>query len=777
MKSFKNIVLLAGILIMSVRAYSQIPAFVFDVTANQCFTYTASPNSYTLDSMMVITPPLHGALTPGSGTFIYCPQQGFTGYDTAVVFACVSNGGFLLTCDTLDIVFNVSINCAMPVTLVQDSGICAGGNRNYVAIPAGNAPYTYLWSDGSTGASACEPSPVQGVCVTVTDANGCTGNACSNVNGCNLVVTVTESPNGCGLVGPSLTATVTGGTPPYTYYWSNNATTATICNLTPGTYFLSVVDAQGCVTAATYSLSGSGGCYFTYSASNPVIPDRFSFYPASDSGYTATAWLWSFGDGSGSVLQNPIKQYNAPGNYYVTMTMYYGNGDSCSYGQYIYVPNDSINYPLCQAAFYYYMDSGQTSNYQFLDYSSYTPISWEWDFGDGTTSTLQNPTHTYNNLGTWTVCLTTTDANGCSSSTCQQISNIPVQDLQAFLYHQTSTTPGFPIWVYLGYYNAGTMLMNGTLTYRYPAGTTVNATSQTPASHDVANRLLTFNIASSVPGSSEYIYIDLTANVSLPLGTLSEDTLWVEPITGDATPADNVAVVQDTVVGSWDPNDKAVSPKGTGNQGVVPLSTNKLSYRIRFQNTGTAPARDVVIRDVINANIDLTTVKVSGASHPHTVELIGNQLVVTFANINLPDSGADYEASQGYIDVHVNLKPGLALGTQITNTAGIYFDFNEPVITNTVVNTLGEFISGVAETPVLEFAMLPNPAGNQVALRGEFNKGATFEIMNQLGQLVTGGQLTANTTAVNVSELTNGIYLVRILSGEKAAVQKLVISK
>jgi|GEM_PF-4620849 len=131
MKSFKNIVLLAGILIMSVKAYSQIPAFVFDVTANQCFTYAATPNSYTLDSVMVVTPPLHGTLTAGNGTFVYCPQQGFTGYDTAEVFACILNGGFVLTCDTLDIVFNVSINCAMPVTLVQDSGICAGGNRSH----------------------------------------------------------------------------------------------------------------------------------------------------------------------------------------------------------------------------------------------------------------------------------------------------------------------------------------------------------------------------------------------------------------------------------------------------------------------------------------------------------------------------------------------------------------------------------------------------------------------------------------------------------------------
>lgn len=722
------------------------------------------------------TSPYSYAWSDGSTSNNVCLGAGQT-----VCVTVTDNNG----CQSSSCVTSANSGCQFSVGLVQDSlMVCPGGNRGYNAVDNGGgiSPFTYWWSDNSTASSACELNPGQGICVTVTDANGCSGSACSNNNGCQISVSVAYSATGCGVALPSLTASVTGGTPPYTYYWSNNATGQTICNLTTGIYYVDVVDAAGCSGVATYSIQGPGNCYFNYTvASNPLFPGVVNFTSQNDSAFTATSWLWTFGDGTADVAANPVHTFlnsSWGGYFYVTMNVYYSNGDSCSYSDYIYVPGDSINnYPVCQAYFYNYIDSANNSTFHFVDYSSYNPISWSWDFGDGTSSTLQNPTHTYNSLGTWTVCLTTADANGCSSNYCQQLSNIPVQDLEAYLFHQTTVTPGFPVWVYLSYYNAGTILVNGTVTYRYPVGTTVNATSLVPASHDVANRLLTFNVGNLLPGTSDNIMIDLDAGASLVLGTLAEDTMWINPIAGDATPLNNVSVVNDSVVGSWDPNDKAVSPKGDGVHGIVPVNTNEVSYRIRFQNTGSAPAQTVQIRDAISNNIDLTSVHATDASHAHTVEIIGNELVVSFAGINLPDSGANYAASQGYIYVHAKLKPGLANGTQIFNTADIYFDFNAPVITNTVVTTLGSFVSGIGETPNFDFAIMPNPASNQISLRGEFERGSTFELMNQLGQAVLKGEVNSNNTQVNIGDLSNGIYLVKITSGGKTGVRKLVVAK
>jgi uncharacterized repeat protein (TIGR01451 family) len=590
---------------------------------------------------------------------------------------------------------------------------------------------------------------------------------------------------------PGLDATVSGGTPPFTFTWydamtqtvllngtsSGGASLGPICNLTPGTYCIEVYDANGCSSANCYTIQGTGGCYFTYT-SGPLLGAVVNFSASNDSSVTASQWIWNFADGTSGTGQNPTHTFAGGGYYLVSMNVYYTNGDSCSYSDYVYVQDSTWNhYPGCQAWFNYYIDSSNNSTFHFADYSAYNPVSWAWDFGDGTSSTGQNPTHTYNSLGSWTVCLTTTDASGCTSNYCQQLSNVPVQDLEAYLYHQTTVTPGFPVWVYLGYYNAGTVVVNGTVTYRYPAGTTVNATSLTPASHDVANRLLTFNVGNLIPGTSDYIYVDLDASASLTLGSLATDTLWVNPIAGDATPANNVSFVIDSVVGSWDPNDKAVSPKGEGRHGIVPATTDELSYRIRFQNTGSAAAQTVQIVDVISNNIDLSSINVTGASHEHVTQVIGNQLVVTFDNINLPDSGANYAASQGYIDVRCALKPNLPIGTQIFNTADIFFDFNPPVTTNTVETTLGTYISGIAPVMSFDFALMPNPASTQVSLRGEFDRNSVYELMNQLGQVVLAGEVNSNNTTVNTQSLNAGIYLVRIKSGDKTGVQKLVITR
>lgn len=777
MKNLKQIVLLAVLLVTAACSFGQITSVNWYLESGQCLTNNSTPNNYTFDSIQVHSGPSHGTFTDSVSSFVYCADSGFVGVDTVWVNACAYNGVFFVGCSDFYLIFNVSPACNLAVALVEDSGVCAGGNRHYATVvTGGSAPYSYLWTDNSMLSGACELNPGQGNCVEVTDNAGCHASACSNANGCNLAITINQGV--CGGPLSSLGVTISGGVPQYTFLWSNGSTGDVICNLNPGYYTVTVTDANNCSATATYFVAGAGGCSFSAYPTTPVLPNQFAFTGIVDSAYTPIAWLWTFGDAADTTtasVQNPTHTYPGAGYYYVTMKVWYSNGDSCFYNQDIFVQGDSLNNPQCQAYYYTYMDSAGA--YYFSDASAYNIIGWLWDFGDGTSATLQNPVHQYNTTGNWTVCLTVSSASGCTSNFCQQLSNVPVQDVEANLFHHTTVTPGFPVWVYLGYYNLGTVLMNGTVVYKYPYGTTVNATSQTPVAHDVLNRTLTFNYSGLMPGASGYIHVDLDADPSLVLGSLAQDTLWVNPIAGDQTPENNISVVSDSVVGSWDPNDKAVSPKGEGAHGLVPLSTNELSYRIRFQNTGSAPAQTVKIRDIISNNIDLTTVKVSGASHAHTFEIIGNELVVTFDNINLVDSGADYEASQGYIDVHVNLKPGLANGTQIFNTADIYFDFNAPVITNTVVTTLGSFVSGINDAVNFDFAVMPNPANNQVALRGEFEKGATYELMNQLGQVVLAGPVTTTNTVVNVADLNSGIYLVRIKSGSKTGVQRLIVAK
>lgn len=162
---------------------------------------------------------------------------------------------------------------------------------------------------------------------------------------------------------------------------------------------------------------------------------------------------------------------------------------------------------------------------------------------------------------------------------------------------------------------------------------------------------------------------------------------WINQFfTDNGFPSRDVACVAN--VGSYDPNDKLATPLGFGAEHFI-LPESDLEYVVNFQNTGTAAAQNVVIRDTISGFLDPATIRMGASSHPMTWSLDGHgTLKVSFENINLPDSNANEAASHGFFSFKISQKPGLPLGTLIENQAAIYFDFNEPIITNTTFNRL-----------------------------------------------------------------------------------------
>jgi len=147
------------------------------------------------------------------------------------------------------------------------------------------------------------------------------------------------------------------------------------------------------------------------------------------------------------------------------------------------------------------------------------------------------------------------------------------------------------------------------------------------------------------------------------------------------------------VTGSYDPNDKAGTPTGVGADNSI-LPNGKIEYRIRFQNTGTDTAFTVVIRDTLSTDLDIFTVKSGASSHNYSFRMYGPRILEwTFDNILLPDSFINEPLSNGFISFSVNQVPNLPDGTKITNNAGIYFDYNEPVITNTTNHNIDRNIN------------------------------------------------------------------------------------
>ena len=146
--------------------------------------------------------------------------------------------------------------------------------------------------------------------------------------------------------------------------------------------------------------------------------------------------------------------------------------------------------------------------------------------------------------------------------------------------------------------------------------------------------------------------------------------------------------------GSWDPNDKQGFPTGYGLHGYIRPDT-EIEYLIRFQNTGTDTAFNVLILDTLSPLLDPRTLAPGPASHPYVLSLLeGTVLQFAFPNIMLPDSNVNEPASNGFVQYRIRPRADAPLESDIFNSAAIYFDFNDPVITNTTAHRLGiNFVS------------------------------------------------------------------------------------
>lgn len=194
------------------------------------------------------------------------------------------------------------------------------------------------------------------------------------------------------------------------------------------------------------------------------------------------------------------------------------------------------------------------------------------------------------------------------------------------------------------------------------------------------------------------------------------------------------------VVASYDPNDKNALPEGYSTEHLVEPNTD-LSYRIRFQNTGTDTAFTVIVRDTLSAWLDPASVRAEGASHPFTWDIVdGNTLKFVFNNILLPDSSTNEPASNGFVQFRVSQKPDVPSGNVIYNRAAIYFDFNPAVLTNETFHTVGhDFIlvtSDATEPGGMAYSVGPNPFREETTFRFDAVMEGTFSLYNLRGQVL-----------------------------------------
>ncbi|MDA9774587.1 MopE-related protein, partial [Saprospiraceae bacterium] len=164
-------------------------------------------------------------------------------------------------------------------------------------------------------------------------------------------------------------------------------------------------------------------------------------------------------------------------------------------------------------------------------------------------------------------------------------------------------------------------------------------------------------------------------------------------ISANAIDLNNSLVTQDgyqrSLLCAYDPNDKTVTPVPVGSQNIIERGSD-INFRIRFENEGNFPATDVVILDTLDESLDITSFDIRSSSHSMNASLDVETRVIRFEfiDINLAPSEEGTDIGKGYVNFAIFHTEGIPDGTNITNTASIYFDSNQAIVTNTVDFTI-----------------------------------------------------------------------------------------
>ena len=355
------------------------------------------------------------------------PQSGSTATN-------IPNGTYqIITTDANGCKDTTSATITQPTQIFTTAGIndtiCLGSTASISAsATGGSGGYYFAWQpSGSISAGTLNPSPTSNTSYVVIgyDVNGCSGNP-DTVD----VIVYSLSPSNIQAIGatpicPGASSTIyavaTGNTGPLTYSWNNNLGTGpgafVVAPSQPTSYVVTVTGVCTIVVEDSVNVLFNAQPTIQISSDDDAVcaPGSIQFTDGSISGNLddpITSWLWTFGDGTTSTDPNPSHAFNNVGTYNVTLSVSTDGGCTSNNASGPYTINA---YPVPVAGF------ALSDNLLDLPYEtlyctnqSVGATIYSWNFGDGGSSTLPNPSYLYSAVGTFTIELTATNQYGCS---------------------------------------------------------------------------------------------------------------------------------------------------------------------------------------------------------------------------------------------------------------------------------------------------------------------------------------------------------------------------
>ena len=343
----------------------------------------------------------------------------------------------------------------------------------------------------------------------------------------------------------------------------------------------------------------------------------------------------------------------------------------------------------------------------------------------------------------------------------------PLHDFDITLIPLNAARPGFDAHYRLVFKNTGNVIDSGTIVLDYDDAVLDWISSSVVPS--LTNNALNWDFVNLQPFETRSI--DVTFNLNAPTETPplnGNDVLEFTSSIGEngaSQPFSNLHLLHQTVVNSFDPNDKVCLEGALLNETYV---GGFVTYQIRFENTGNFAAQNIVVKDIIDTTkFEISSLMPIASSHDFYTRIVDNKVEFVFENINLPFDDAN---NDGFVVFKIQLAPSVTTGVTFSNSASIYFDYNFPIETPFAVSSI-DVLSADSFVFDEEFAILPVPTKNVLQINSKNDLVVeSVEVYNHLGQIVQ-SELGSSST-IDVSRLSKGSYFLKIRTKEGAFVKQ-----